>query len=1272
MLFFKLRKASIGDVPLGAENNKTICILSGNFKLYWFAARLNGQLFDFLLDCGAAVCCIAKRCVAANHVLRNLPVFPYKGPKLCGANSQPLKADTMIKLNLEVGTPLLKKDVEFIIVEDLPYSCIAGNGSFLAVLKQWGVNNEMQTLTLNSSVVNLSAGPQSGGEVNLITSNKVFLKPGETKVIKTIAKGDGIAAKRPFTTQTIIAEGYNDREARTSVRVQPSIYNIGENNDFVVPVSITNTSPQNKAVGKGVKIAYCYDNFNEIDIENPEKIFITSIEETDPLDILCATEKFKHLSIDQQLQAREVLSEFSDIFSVSNDTIGRAKYCEFDIQTDRACPVSVPLRRVPLHKEQIVRDLLENYKKLGLISKIDSPFRAPTVLVEKKNIGNGTGVTDKYRLCVDYRFLNDSLDDSGWPTPSIEHCLDSAVDSVYFSSIDFNGGYFQIPCTDRAKEALAFSPGYGFAQYTWEVMPQGAKPSASCFQRSMEKTFEGLDSCILPPFYDDITVKSGTFAGHLHNTRAVLQRERDCGFTLNALKCFFFQTKIKYLGHVIENGKISMDPERIEKIVNFPVPHNVKALRRFTGMAQFCSRFVENFNSRLAPLYALTKKNAPFVWNDSCREAFDYVKRKLTSSPVLQSPRTTDTFILETDASDWGIGGCLKGQRENGDEYVVSYSSAKLQDSEYRWNIVEKEGFAIVQNVDQFRHYLIGKKFVLRTDNRVLTYLKTTHTSKSRKLLNWALALSEYDYDVVHIPSKNNEIADCLSRLYAKLNVISQLEPEVSYDEILKLQKNDEYMKNALDFISSGSKSSFDFELLGSLKRFRKQLHVNDDGVLCWRGKIVLPESLRGYVLGIAHDHPVSGHFGEERTWSNVAEHYFWPYARNDVVNWIRSCEPCNEFDKHVYVNRPLQPIIVEERFDFVCYDLAGPFLPATSRGNQYALIIVDHFSKWPEILPLKRATAPIIATAIFNEWCCRYGVMTKLHSDGASNVHSDVIKELCALIGTVKTKSSRLHPQGDGMAEATVKTLKKAIKKQVNEYGQDWDLYLHSTAFAMRSSLNSSTKHTPAELVLGDNLQRPIDVSVHRSKLTGNKRAHRDFASDLVRKLERSSHIVHENSRTARENMKRKYDKKNTRHDIRVGSNVMLWWPYYKKGIPRAFQPSWKGPFTVMELIGNTNCKIKDANGTTKCVHMNQLKLVEKRNSYSSHRRYIPPPVRDNDDGDSSFTFDGDEDVGNVDGDGEEGDMMVRDPLINNGWCNIDESNILPHRTRGGNVVVP
>ena len=174
-----------------------------------------------------------------------------------------------------------------------------------------------------------------------------------------------------------------------------------------------------------------------------------------------------------------------------------------------------------------------------------------------------------------------------------------------------------------------------------------------------------------------------------------------------------------------------------------------------------------------------------------------------------------------------------------------------------------------------------------------------------------------------------------------------------------------------------------------------------------------------------------------------------------------------------------MQPIPIENRFEFVCYDLAGPFLPKNTRGNVYALIIVDHFTKWPEIFQLTDSTAPAIARTIFDQWCCRYGIMDRLHSDGAPNVHGEVMNELCKLIGTVKSKSSRLHPQGDGMAESTVKLLKSCIQKQVDQFGEDWDLYLHSTAFAIRTNINGSTKYTPAELILGDNLRRPIDVSV-------------------------------------------------------------------------------------------------------------------------------------------------------------------------------------------------
>ena len=253
--------------------------------------------------------------------------------------------------------------------------------------------------------------------------------------------------------------------------------------------------------------------------------------------------------------------------------------------------------------------------------------------------------------------------------------------------------------------------------------------------------------------------------------------------------------------------------------------------------------------------------------------------------------------------------------------------------------------------------------------------------------------------------------------------------------------------------------------------------------MLKWKEKIVVPPIFRTRVLEIAHDHPTAGHFKEDRTWKAITANYFWPKLHDDVINWIRSCKACNKFDVHKYVNRPLQPIESTNRFELVCYDLAGPFIPSRDGGNTYVLIMVDHFSKWCEISPLKSAIASNIATKIFEEWCCRYGIMTQLHSDGAQNVHGEIMKELCQLIGTVKSKSSRLHPQGDGMSEAMVKVVKNAIKKQVDKYGLDWDKYLQSTAFAVRSSINTSTKFCPAELVLGENLMRPIDVSVVEPK---------------------------------------------------------------------------------------------------------------------------------------------------------------------------------------------
>ena len=232
----------------------------------------------------------------------------------------------------------------------------------------------------------------------------------------------------------------------------------------------------------------------------------------------------------------------------------------------------------------------------------------------------------------------------------------------------------------------------------------------------------------------------------------------------------------------------------------------------------------------------------------------------------------------------------------------------------------------------------------------------------------------------------------------------------------------------------------------------------------------------------------------------------------------------------------PLQPICTSNRSEIVCFDVADPFIPKTPRGNQYALILVDHFSKWPEVVAHSNSDAPTVARAIYDQWCCCYGLMKSLHSDGASNVNRNVIQELCKLLGVNKSHSSRLHPLGDGMAESMVKILKDCVKKQIDKHGSDWDLYIQSAMYAVRSSICTSTGFTPSQMILGEVEDR------HSLQASPAK-------------------------------MKTQSDKKITTHIFKMGDFVMLWYPYKRTGLSKVWQPNWIGPYTIHTHVGPSNC---------------------------------------------------------------------------------------------------
>ncbi len=1242
------------------------------------SVKLDSQTIPSMVDSGANPNCISLRCVQGSSHLRRLEKHPYSGRRICDAKGELIEPNFVIKCQITLGTPKLTFWTEFVVMESLPFSCIIGQKT-LKVFESWEVSNTNRILTINKRHIvpfyddDSLLGPQN---IDLITTHKTIIPPYTSAIIDVRATGTGLDAFRPKSTVSVITEGVPRICERLSVEVLPSV-NMLTHQNCQQKLKVHNVSPKPKILAKGVKIANCSTDFEFCDNE----CSVNLVANSDPIDILCG--QITDLGPKEMKEARTFLENYREIFTVSSKNIGHTNVQTFDVDDSDIRPVTVPLRRVPLHHRDIVQRLIDRYEELHLLEPIESPFRASTVLVAKKNPSNSSDVTDQYRLCTDYRVLNNHLVSSGWPSPSIDECLDAIGDANLFSSLDFNNGYFQIPCTERAKEALAFSPGYGFKQYTWSVMPQGIKTASSCFQQAMTKTFNSHEECILPPFYDDVTIKSKGFREHLRNAKIILDDVRTANFTLNALKCSFFQQRIKYLGHIISEHSIEIDPDRIKAIINLPPPTDVRSVRRFIGMVQFCSKFMNHLNVILAPLYDLLKNKSKFIWSPHCQKSFEKLKSIMSTPPVLHSPTKSDKFILETDASVVGLGGCLKAVNDEG-THVVGYCSKKFVDNEISWNIVKKEAFAIIHNVKHFHHYLIGNPFTIRCDNRIVCYIKEKNKPKNKKLLNWALELGDYDYVVEHIPSKNNEIADCLSRLMCVTTDMSNLSDE----EFVNQQDLDPECVAAKLYLLSG-KRGFDVKKLGTLKRHRKDLNI-ENGVLKWKHRYVVPTGLRLKVMNLCHSHPMSGHFATERTYQRFSDRYFWPGAPNDVETYVNSCEKCNQFNppRTSYTRAPLQPIETDTRFQLVCYDLAGPFLPTTVRGNCYVLIIVDHFTHWPEFVALPDTKAPTIATALFEHWCCRYGTPIRFHSDGAKNVHGEVMKELCKHFGIDKSKSSRLHPQGDGMAESFVKQLKSCIQKQVDKNGSNWDLFLQTTAFAIRSNIAYNLKCTPAELVLGEKLSQPIDhVFDDDGPKNFNQKQATCFAKDLKSRIESSTEIVNNRLMLSRDKMKKQFDKSSKPPPFSVGDRVMLWKPYKKKGLSGCFQPKWDGPWSIVKFTGDrkTNCKIvNDRNASQKLnVHINQLKLLKDGDTelVTEERYKTSDQVVEKTNGSGNLTdifLDYLEDFEEVDNRIIPNNIhqQIHQPVepvpehrqqIDQRWVSVDAGNIIPgERTRG------
>lgn len=491
---------------------------------------------------------------------------------------------------------------------------------------------------------------------------------------------------------------------------------------------------------------------------------------------------------EQQVQLKALLGKYSSVFAMEDDDLGYTDKVQHEIHLTDDVPVNQPYRRIPPNQYQEVREHITKLLKKGVIQESVSAYASPVVLVRKTD--------GSLRLCVDYRKLNAKTRRDAFPLPRIDESFDALRGAKFFSTVDLASGYHQIAVSDRDRAKTAFTTPFGLFEY--RRMPFGVCNGPSTFQRLMQSVMSDLIFQVLIVYLDDILLFSQTFEEHLERLEMVLKRLTDTGLKVKLGKCRFLQDSVRFLGHQVSTQGISPDPDKVVAVSNWKTPETVKELRSFLGFCSYYRKFIEGFSKIAGPLHDLVnaclregrcvKSGRHFRsgWSNECDQAFSQLKWKLTTAPVLGFADFTCPFILETDASQNGLGAILY-QMQDDKKRVIAYASRRLRNAERNdrnYSSMKLELLALKWAVvEKFRGYLLGSWFEVITDNNPLCHLQTAKLGAIEQ--RWVAQLSVFNFEVKYRPGKSNAAADALSR--QEFAGEPESDPDVDWDECVAI-----------------------------------------------------------------------------------------------------------------------------------------------------------------------------------------------------------------------------------------------------------------------------------------------------------------------------------------------------------------------------------------------------------------------------------------------------------------------------------------------------
>ena len=719
-------------------------------------------------------------------------------------------------------------------------------------------------------------------------------------------------------------------------------------------------------------------------------------------------------------------------------------------------PIRQKLRHLTTESRVTLEKHLDEMLKAGVIRPSHSPWASCPVFVKKKG-------TDRLRLCLDYRQVNERLNADAYPLPLLWDRVQAAAGFKHYVCIDLNTAFWNVPLAEESKPVTALITHKGLFEFN--VLPFGIKTCPSMFQRALDSTIGCMESKNVLCYLDDIVIAADDIGSLLNLTDEVLTLCEEAGFQLRPDKCEWVHSEVRLLGFIVNKNGIKPNPQKVEAIHSARSPKDKAELRSFLGAIGFLQRFIPDFAELTAPLTDLLKKNVHYNWTEERESAFQLVKSYLSSSTLLNPPRGEGPFVILADASERGVGAALL-QMQEGTPVILEFAAKKFSDVQSRWDTRDREGFAIKWSVQQFAPYVRTGKTFLLTDHESLTWMNASAVGRVQR---WLLFLSQFDLKVYHFPGKLNLLADWLSRSIPEdegeaaeleemcvpdLNLINESDGNTS----LKVSYAP-HVPTLEDFVK-GNASATPEELRATT------LGDRDLRFSVKTGKLFVPRSLRESCLFWFHNTPEGGHCGVNRTVRRMKGWIWWPAMKKDVADYVKQCLICVR--RGIRISKTFKGLLTKPTaFQLISLDYVGPRTFGDDKWNY--LVIIDHATRFLIAAASDRISSEHAVSVLTSSWVPIFGAPEAVLTDRGTTFTSPTFGEVVTKrLGAYHVFTSPYYPQGNAVNEASHQSLERSLSAAAAMGLTDFSEALQNAVSSYNATPHPATGTSPHWALFG------------------------------------------------------------------------------------------------------------------------------------------------------------------------------------------------------------